>query len=497
MNDHAPAWRTAPFARRLGVAASAALLAVSSTACTSENDGRQLRVLMADPPEAALSPHSNDAYLLSRWSVSETLVTLDEDGELSASLATGWSMVDDNRWEIELREGVRFHDGTTMDAAAVENALNAAAESATKPRVLEGIELTAEATGDHTLLVSTASPDATLLQRLASPQLAILATSAYRSGDVDPVGAATGPFRISESTNGGAQMKRFDDYWGAAPALTRFRAEYVADPHKRAMALRGNSADIAENIPASELVHLHAGQVQDSPTSRSVLMYLNTDTGPFADEGLRAAAREAIEPESLIDGLYAGHADEPIGLFGPSVPWRSDVAAEFGEAGPVDSDRIDLVTYSNTPQLAEVMALVSSQLEDAGFEVTTTVREYSQVEGDVLGGHFDAFILSRSTVLDSGDPYSFLESDFSCNGVFNISQWCTRGVDTQIATMAAATPGDERISQIAQVEAEILGSVAAIVLLHERLITGVGPGVENVAQDPREFTLITPETTKR
>lgn len=57
---------------------------------------------------------------------------------------------------------------------------------------------------------------------------------------------------------------------------------------------------------------------------------------------------------------------------------------------------------------------LAQQLTAAGFTVKQVVREYSQIESDALAGKFDAFILSRATVLDSGDPVAYLYSDFAC-----------------------------------------------------------------------------------
>ncbi|HEX2118733.1 MAG TPA: hypothetical protein VHF91_06090, partial [Acidimicrobiales bacterium] len=123
------------------------------------------------------------------------------------------------------------------------------------------------------------------------------------------------------------------------------------------------------------------------------------------------------------------------------------------------------------------------------------VREYQYIEADAIEGAFDAFILSRATVLDSGDPVAYLVSDFGCEGSFNLSQFCSEAVDAALDRAEKATPGEERRAAIMEAEAAILAEDAAIPMLHERVIQGEQSGVAGAARDPRERELVTAETT--
>ena len=127
--------------------------------------------------------------------------------------------------------------------------------------------------------------------------------------------------------------------------------------------------------------------------------------------------------------------------------------------------------------------------------MTQDVREYQYIEADALDGDFDAFILSRATVLDSGDPVAYLYSDFACEGSFNISQFCDKEVDAALKAAAQAPAGEQRRAAIAKAEALILGNDAAVPMLHERVIQGEASGVSGVERDPRERALITARST--
>ncbi len=138
--------------------------------------------------------------------------------------------------------------------------------------------------------------------------------------------------------------------------------------------------------------------------------------------------------------------------------------------------------------------LLQQALEARGFVVEQVVREYQFIEADALAGAFDAFVLSRATVLDSGDPAAYLYSDFACDGSFDIAQFCDPAVDRALADAAATEPGSARRSAILEAERLILERDAAVPMLHERVVQGESSRVTGVVRDPRERALITADT---
>jgi peptide/nickel transport system substrate-binding protein len=497
--------------RALPLAATAALLVLSVTACagggtgsssSGSGDGGRLRVALAFPPAQAMSPYGDDAVILSRLAVVEGLTALGKDGEALPALATEWKPEGDRAWTFTLRKAV-FQDGGPVDAQSVVRALNTAEKASPKPRVLSDTDIDATAQGPQTVRITTKKADPLLPQRLANPSLAIFAEGAYKAGGkVDPVGHATGPYTLSK-LNGAvsATLTRNDSYWGSKAKAPGADVTFVADGKARANALRAGQTDIAEYVPVSQASLLQEGQAREVPTARTNSLYLNTEKGPFADAALRASVRTAIDSKALVDGVYEGRADTAQGLFGPGVSWaakqRTPVRGR-ADAAPKDkaaaAGEIVLATYTNRPELPEVATAVQQQLEKAGFKVRQVVRDYAQMEADALGGKFDAFILPRNTLLDTGDPSSYLSSDFTCSGSFNISQLCDKDVDAAVARTVGAVDRNERQKAETAAEAKVLGTDAVVPLVHERFVQGVGKGVEGVSLDPMERTLITADT---
>ena len=474
-----------------------------ATGSSGEGGEERVSIAMLQPPRSGLTPLSDDAFKLSRWSTAETLVVLDELGEAQPSLASEWEQTAPTEWTFTIRDGVDFHDGTPLTAEDVARSLTAAAQASPTPRILDGVDLTAVASDEMTVTVTTAVADPLVPQRMSSPQLSILAADAYEGDAVDPVGTGTGPFVLTAvDGTSGATLDRNEDYWGDAAAAAGIDVQFVPDGTARAAALRTGTADVVEAIPVSQVAQIDEDLVFEVPMPRTNTLYLNTGSGPFADPAVRAAAREAIDRATIVSNVYEGRADIAEGLLGPALPWAAEERDDDYQAiledrpapATVDGVRISLGTFTDRAELPEVAVQLEQQLEAAGFVVEQDVREYQFIEADALDGTFDAFILSRATVLDSGDPVAYMYSDFACEGSFNISQFCDPAVDEALKTAAALPAGAERRDAIIAAEAEILARDAAIPMLHERVIQGEAAGVDGAARDPRERTLVTGDT---
>lgn len=482
------------------------LLAPVLTACfasgggdfeSAAGDGSRLRVGLAFPPAENLSPYGADATILSRLGVTEGLTALDANGAAAPALAESWRRENDRTWLFTLREAT-FQDGSEVTPAAVAAALTHATEAKPGPAALTGVTLRAEGAGTA-VRITTKAPDPVLPLRLAGPGLAVLAPKAYKDG-VDPVGTGTGPFELTE-VNGStsATLDRFDDYWGGRAQASGIDVRFIADGTARASALRTGELDLAEAVPVAQAAGLDADTRKETATTRTTSLLLNAQSGPFENAKLRAAARAAVDTSALAQGVYEGHADPGAGIYGPAVTWAEGKRRQpsgRARAEAPDGARITLATYDNRPELPEVAQVLKQQLESAGFRVTLEVREYSRLESDALAGKFDAFVLARNTLVDTGDPVAVLASDHTCDGGYNIARLCDREADRAVAQAESAADTGRRQDLAMAAEARILGTDAVVPLVHQRIITGVAPSVRGVLLDPYERTLVGPGTRR-
>ncbi|MBE8519570.1 ABC transporter substrate-binding protein [Amycolatopsis sp. H6(2020)] len=472
---------------------------------TSDAAGGRLRVALAVPPVQALSPYSNDATALGKLSVAEGLTALGRDGAAAPALATSWTRQDATTWVFHLRQA-KFQDGTDFTAASVVNALDHAGAAKPKPRVLSEVTLTAKADDDVTVTIRTKTADPVLPLRLASPALGIFSAKAYAAnGTAGPLGTGTGPFKITKLTGKTqATLDRFDGYWGGKAKAAGIDVTWIADGTARTNALRAHEVDIAEWIPTAQAPLLDQDTRHVVSSVRADSLILDTAAGIFTDPALRAAARDAVDGSALAGTVFGGYADPAHGLFGPAIPWaagqrvqvsgRTPAATVAETRSKTQGRTLRLAAYTNRAELPEAATVVQQQLERAGFTVQQDVREYSQMEADLLAGRYDALILSRVTLLDTGDAVAYLASDYTTNGAYNIAGLKDAGVDHAVS--AAAEEGDPTLRQqkIMRAEAEILRTDAVVPLVHEKVVQGIGTTVEGVVLDPRERSLITLDT---
>lgn len=459
----------------------------------------RLRAVMFLPPRAANNPFTDDAFKLTRLSVTESLTRLGDEGKLEPALATEWKQEDTTSWRFTIRTGVKFHDGTDMTPNSVVASLQAALDAKPKPRVLDGIAMTLSVDGDD-VLIRTEKENPLLAQVLASPQLPILAASAYKDGKADVTKAATGPF-MQTALNGTstAAYDRNEDYWGEKAQVSGIDVSYVPDGAARAAALRTDSADIVEQVPNSQASILDPELLHSIPTTRTALLYLNPNSPTFKDPGLRAAARQAVDKEKIVASVYEGNADAATGMLGVAVPWAAELRKSTphteGPASIPKLQTIKLATYTDAPELPEIAVHLEQSWEAAGFTVEQVVREYASMEADVLAGAFDAFIQGRNTALDTGDPVAYMSSDYTCGGSYNLTQLCDPAVDEAIAKAAMIPPGKDRQKAIIEAESKILSTDTVIPLVYERYIQGESSRVSGTVRDSFQRRIVTADTT--
>lgn len=480
-------------------ASSLVLTGCFAAPAESASTDTRLRAVMYLQPRAANNPFTDDAFKLTRLSVTESLTRLGDEAKLEPALATEWKQEDPTTWRFTIRTGVKFHDGTDMTPDSVVTALQAALAAKPKPRVLDGVAMTVSADGGD-VVIKTEKENPLLAQVLASPQLPILAASAYKDGKANVTKTATGPFmQIALNGTSTATYDRNDNYWGGKAKVSGIDVSYVPDGAARAAALRTDSADIVEQIPTSQASILDPKLLHSIPTTRTALLYLNPKSPTFQDPGLRAAARHAVDKDKIVQSVYEGNADAATGMLGQAIPWaaklRQSMPRTEAPATTPQHQVVKLATYTDAPELPEIAVHLEQSWEAAGFTVEQVVREYSSMEPDMLAGAFDAVILGRNTALDTGDPAAFMSSDFTCKGSYNLAHLCDPAVDEAVLKASVIPPGEERQKAIIEAESKILSTDTVIPLVYERYIQGESSKVSGAIQDSFQRRIITADTT--
>ncbi|ASM73914.1 MULTISPECIES: ABC transporter substrate-binding protein [Roseobacteraceae] len=398
----------------LGVA-SAALIAGSALAKDDITVAMQLEPPHLDPTSAAAG--AIDSVLYSN--VFEGLTRFMGDGSIVAGLAESWEISDDGlTYTFKLRDGVTFHDGTTMDAEDVKFSLDRARaeDSVNAQKALYTGISDVEVIDPLTVKVTLSEPNGSLLFNLAWGDAVIVAPESIENIKQMPVG--TGAFKFVNWVQGDKiELERNDAYWGDAPALAKATFKFISDPTAAFAAVMAEDVDAFAGFPAPEnLPQFEADprfQVLVGSTEGETILSTNNALPPFDNIKVREALAHAINRQSIIDGAMFGYGT-PIGThFAPHNPAYVDLTgmseydpekskALLAEAGFADG--FETTLHLPPPSYARRGGeIVAAQLAEVGIKAEIINVEWAQwLETVFKGKNFGLTIISHTEPMDIG-----------------------------------------------------------------------------------------------
>ncbi|PPG88761.1 peptide ABC transporter substrate-binding protein [Rathayibacter rathayi] len=425
-------------ARLLALPAAVAAAVLLLSGCTAESpdatgtpvDGGTLTYASGDAEPTCLDPHVGGNYpqALLATQVLESLVSRDAGGAITPWLAESWTVSDDAlSYDFTLREGVRFTDGTALDAEAVATTVTHLQDPATKSSTgyLAVAKVASVTAVSPTVARFTLTePDSALLESLAQPWTAIESPTGIARGEQAnceaPVG--TGPFTVSEWVKQDHVTLTRNDAYDAStgptgdghkgPAhLASITWRFIPDSATRYAAVQSGEADVLDNAQPDTLTAATgaSGLVElDAPRPGSVnRLELNSGQAPFDDESVREAFVRGVGVNEAIDSLFFGTAErsfsplssrEATAYSDPSLfadaGSDSEVSAAEGlleKAGWVDSDgdgirekdgtpltlRFPVSTNQSIPAEQSLFEQIQASAKTLGFDVQISLLDLS------------------------------------------------------------------------------------------------------------------------
>ena len=291
-----------------------------------------------NPTSSALDP----AGLMMSHAVFDTVAAYDTDDEPVPFLAESIEAVDGDltKWQVKVREGVTFHDGTPLDAAALQVNFEAAKADglvglAVRPFHPE--EGATEIIDELTLQYNLLEPSATFPAKLAS-QVGLVASPAWLAAAAEdptlnqqPVG--TGPFKFeSRSADSVTRFVRNDDWWGGEVYLDAVEFVVVTDTETRTDLLFSGDLQAMHTLSPTSVDELtNADGIQNivDETGEENFLMLNSEVAPFNDLRARQALTFATPLENYRALIGLGLARPADQMFIPeSIYYNPDVTQE-------------------------------------------------------------------------------------------------------------------------------------------------------------------------
>jgi peptide/nickel transport system substrate-binding protein len=471
--------------RRIGLA-----LALAAGVAAAPSHGQTLRIGLAEDPDV-LDPTLARTFVgrIVFAGLCDKLFDLDEKLGIVPQLATGYEWSADNKaLVLRLRQGVTFHDGEKLDAAAVKYSIERHKTMAGSNRRTELTQVTSvDVVDEYTARLNLSAPFAPLLAVLTDRSgMMVSPKAAQATGDkfgTRPV--CTGPYRFVERV---AQdrivLERYPGYWNKA-AVNFDRVVYlpIVDATVRLANLRAGQLDFIERLAPSDVPGL-----RDDTRFRIAKIVeigyqgitINTGKSDLAqknplgrDARVREAFELALDRQGIVQVAMDGEAAVGNQWVAPTNPYyaknaplpKRDVAkakALLAAAGvPNPSFTLMTPTTSDAQRIAQVVQVMA---KEAGFDIKIQSTEFATSLGLADKGQMEAYVLAWS---GRADPDGNLQQFYTCNAPNNYSGFCSKEMDELIQQSRTELDSRKR-AQIYEKIAAIAAKERPIVYLFHR-----------------------------
>jgi peptide/nickel transport system substrate-binding protein len=448
-----------------------------------------LRIGLAEDPDV-LDPTAARTFVgrIVFSALCDKLFDLDEKLNVVPMLATGYEWSADNKTlTLKIRQGVTFHDGEKLDAAAVKFNLERHRNMPGSSRRAELAPVASvDAVDAQTVRINLSAPAAPLLAVLTDRAgMMVSPKAAQAAGDkfgAKPV--CSGPFRFVERV---AQdrivLERYPAYWNKGEIHFE-RVVYlpIVDATVRLANLRAGQLDFIERVAPSDVPNLK-GDSRFKIAKIVEIGYqgitINVGKSDFAQKnplGKDARVREAFElsldREGIVQVAMDGEAQAGNQWVAPTnryyaknVPMpKRDLAkarALLKEAGvPTPGVTLMTPTTSDAQRIAQV---VQAMAKEAGFDVKIQSTEFATSLNAADKGQFEAYVLAWS---GRADPDGNLQNHLGCGAPLNYAGYCNQTVEQGINESRAQRDPARRVQVYEGVAAQILKDRPIVYLFH-------------------------------
>ena len=441
----------------------ALLVSLSFVACSGESKpsdegATPLRLAVANPPATwnpALFTAAGDSAWL--WSaVYDTMLRCDKEGQPMPGAAESFTVSDDNTvLTMTLREGMKFEDGSVVDAraakASIENMRDAGGPNSGR---FAGV--TVAVLDDLTVEVTAQSPKPTLAWTFCLPNGILASPAALASADVDVLPVASGPYSVDvEKSSSGSlyTLIKRDDYWDSASfPYETVVIQAVADATARLNAIKTGQID-AGSLDALTVDEAEASGIT---VLREIFqwagLHLSDRDGTLvpalADVRVRQAINMAFDRPAILEAIYQSEGEVTEQISHPEGPAYDEALNGYYDYDLAEAKRLmaeagyaagfDLQIPAWAPVTSLVNPMIIQQLSELNIRATEVPLQNTTALADYLSGKFALYYFPVTT---TRDPIFDHEA--------SLTQWNTFQVsDPVVAPMieqAKSVSGDEAV----------------------------------------------------
>lgn len=365
-------------------------------------------------------------------------------------------------WTLKLHDGIKFSDGTPLDAEAIKYNIERSANPDTGSRFqafaeVLGLEVVDDLTLEVTLPEGNPGWPADLVANfsgIGSPTAIQAALDAGEEVGLTPVGA--GPFMLKDWEPGQTiELERnpyFAEWHPGRPYLDELTFENVPDRVQHVASLTSGAAQIAGTIggTASAGMEEEANAII-SRVSGGAVINLNTQIPPFDDIRARRFMQLAFDRDLLAEANAPG-TPKIENLFAESSPFY-DARFDLPEQDKAEAQRLldelaaegkplefSFLSVSQPDQNALYNALVAQLAEYQNVSIDIDVMTPTEQIAASTGGEYQALPWGMYIV----NPVPGLYQQVLPTGYLNYGKWSNDVVNAALEDFATADTFEEQ-----------------------------------------------------
>ena len=456
------------------------------------------------------------AWVGMRTGVMESLFKFDEKLNVQKNLVEDYSVSDDGMtWTIVLKKGITFQSGNAFDAEAVKASLERTCSM--QARADGELKIASMEADGLTLKITTREPNPALPNCMCDPYSGIVDVKSLDADGNATIG--TGPFKLVEYVeNERMELDAFDGYWQGKPASRHITIRSISDLDASSLALQKGELDACYGLSydARDLFDGVSGfKISQAATSRVYKIYFNHEHEFTGDPIFRKAVCMAVDRNSYATVLVNGAGTPTKSTFPAATAFGGDELAAntpdydlegakalLAENGYADTDgdgiiekdgkpvSLQIITYGRTglPQSSQALASALKQLG-----IGATVEQLESTEERANAGTYDLSVYAEVT-LPTGDPYSYIASNYKTGGIQNYGKYSDPEVDALIEELAVEFDADRRAELARQIDTLVLADNNVCNMYHLNMYMAMKDTVEGLVQSPVDYYHITYQT---
>ncbi|MGP1457773.1 MAG: ABC transporter substrate-binding protein [Treponema sp.] len=430
--------------------------------------------------------------------VFEGLLKASPSGGLNPCIAESYSVSEDKlTYEFKLRRNVVFHNGQKLTSKDVLYTYQHLAG-------LEGVKAVSNKFGS---VESIAAPDDYTFQvRLSKPDASFPALNSfailpegYENQAEHPIG--TGPYKfVSYAAGQKIAFEKNADYYlkDKMPRVDAVEVYIMTNAAAVVSALRSDQLDIAYFINGEDAKLLESEYTVASAPSNMVQIFgLNNAYGPLADLRVRQAINYAVNKKDIIDGVWAGYADELYTNFSPVLKdYYNDSLTGFyaydiekakallAEAGYADGFELVITVPANYGAHVQTAEILVSQLAKINVRAKLELVEWATWLDQVYTKYqYQSTVISFSGKLEPND----ILARYVSTNKRDFIRFTNAEYDALMADALAETDGAKRISMYRECQKLMTENAASVFICDPNRIVAAKKNLRGYTFYPVSF----------